>query len=153
MISLTPIAHVRGGRAQPIDDHWANIEAHIELSERFEPDALAGLETFSHLEVIFRFHLVAPERERTGARHPRNRADWPKVGIFAQRGKARPNRLGVSRCRILGVEGRRIHVVGLDAIDGTPVLDLKPWMQEFAPLGPVRQPPWSQILMADYYRS
>jgi tRNA-Thr(GGU) m(6)t(6)A37 methyltransferase TsaA len=153
MISLTPIAHVRGGRAQPIDDHWANIEAHIELSERFEPEALAGLETFSHLEVIFRFHLVAPERERTGARHPRNRTDWPKVGIFAQRGKARPNRLGVSRCRILGVEGRRIHVVGLDAIDGTPVLDLKPWMQEFAPLGPVRQPPWSQILMADYYRS
>jgi tRNA (Thr-GGU) A37 N-methylase len=71
--------------------------------------------------------------------------------VFAQRGKNRPNRIGVSRCRVLGVSGLDVEVEGLDAIDGTPVLDVKPWMDEFAPIGQVRQPQWSTELMAHYY--
>ena len=78
----------------------------------------------------------------------RGNTDWPRVGIFAQRGKDRPNRIGVSRCAILGVDGLRIAVRGLDAVDGTPVLDLEPWMDEFAPQGPTRQPAWASELMA-----
>ena len=62
---------------------------------------------------------------------------WPKVGIFAQRGKNRPNQIGVTICKIVSVEGLSVHVEGLDAIDGTPVLDLKPWVAEFGPRGPV----------------
>jgi tRNA (Thr-GGU) A37 N-methylase len=96
-------------------------------------------------------HQVDPAKVETGARHPRERKDWPLVGIFAQRGKARPNRIGVSRCRLLGVDGLDVHVEGLDAIDGTPVLDVKPWMDEFAPRGRTRQPDWSRELMRDYY--
>ena len=110
-----------------------------------------GLNDFSHLEVVYSFHLVPESKIQTSARHPRNRKDWPKVGIFSQRGKNRPNRLGVSVCRIIKVEGTVITVQGLDAIDATPVLDLKPCMREFAPRGEVRQPEWATELMAAYY--
>lgn len=149
--TVTPIAYVRGGRTEPIDDDWGTERCTLELDARFGPEALAGLDAFSHLEVVYLFDRVAESKIETGARHPRERQDWPLVGIFAQRGKARPNRLGVSRCRLLGVEGTRVHVEGLDAIDGTPVLDLKPYMREFGPQGPVSQPDWATELMKDYY--
>ncbi|MCB1741566.1 MAG: SAM-dependent methyltransferase, partial [Gammaproteobacteria bacterium] len=77
---------------------------------------------------------------------------WPKVGIFAQRGKARPNRIGVSVCRLRGVEGGRISVQGLDAIDGTPVLDVKPYMTGFAPRGEVLEPEWAVEIMREYWQ-
>jgi len=80
-----------------------------------------------------------------------HREDWPLVGIFAQRGKNRPNRIGLTTCAILKVEGTRLHVRGLDAIDGTPVLDIKPVMREFLPRGEVRQPEWASELMAEYW--
>jgi tRNA-Thr(GGU) m(6)t(6)A37 methyltransferase TsaA len=142
---------VRGGRPEPVDDDWDQVEARIVLDDRFGAEALAGLDEFSHVEVVYRFHLVAPDAEERGARHPRGREDWPEVGIFAQRAKARPNRIGVSTCRLLGVEGTELRVRGLDAVDGTPVLDVKPYMAEFGPRGEVRQPPWSHALMAGYW--
>src|SRR5690606_8010316 len=126
-IELEPIGWVRGGRAEATDDDWDREVCEIELdADRFGPDALAGLADFSHVEVVFQFHQVAEADVQTGARHPRGRTDWPLVGIFAQRGRVRPNRLGVTTCRVLGVDGLRVRVRGLDAIDGTPVLDLKP---------------------------
>src|SRR5918994_924172 len=86
-----------------------------------------------------------------GPRHPRGNPDWPAVGIRAQRAKARPNRLGVTVCTLAGVDGLRLSVRGLDAIDGTPVLDVKPYMTEFAPGGATTQPAWSTELMRDYW--
>ena len=118
---------------------------------RFDESAVAGLDTFSHVEVVYRFHLVDDEAIAIGARHPRGRADWPAVGIFAQRGRVRPNRLGVSVCRVLGVEGLRVRVQGLDAIDGSPVLDLKPYLSGFAPRGALREPAWAHEIMAGYW--
>jgi tRNA (Thr-GGU) A37 N-methylase len=102
--------------------------------------------------VIFLFHHVASEAVQTGSRHPRERTDWPKVGIFAQRAKDRPNRIGSTLCKIERVDGLHISVHELDAIDGTPVLDIKPYMAEFGPREAVRQPAWSQELMAGYFR-
>jgi tRNA (adenine37-N6)-methyltransferase len=87
------------------------------------------------LEVVFLFHLVRESEIATGSGHPRNRLDWPKVGIFAQRGKNRPNRIGVTICRLLSVENLSLELAGLDAIFGAPVLDIKPYMQEFAARG------------------
>jgi tRNA (Thr-GGU) A37 N-methylase len=87
----------------------------------------------------------------TGARHPRNNTAWPRVGIFAQRGKNRPNRIGSTICRVLRIDGRELYVAELDAIDKTPVLDIKPVMAEFLPREPVRQPRWSQELMSRYW--
>jgi tRNA (Thr-GGU) A37 N-methylase len=97
-------------------------------------------------------HGVSPERIETVARHPRNNVNYPKVGIFAQRAKSRPNRIGVSRCRIINVARLEITVQALDAIDGTPVIDIKPYMEEFAPIGDVCQPEWSREIMSQYYR-
>ncbi|MFT4030098.1 MAG: TrmO family methyltransferase [Protaetiibacter sp.] len=71
--------------------------------------------------------------------------------VISQRGKNRPNRIGTTICKVLGVDGTVLRVSGLDAIDGTPVLDLKPWMTEFGPRGAVRQPAWSTELMAEYW--
>jgi tRNA (Thr-GGU) A37 N-methylase len=88
---------------------------------------------------------------QTAARRPRSNPGWPEVGIFAQRAKMRPNRLGVSVCRLLKIDGLTLHVDSLDAIDGSPVLDLKPYMREFGPRGEVGQPPWSSELMAGYW--
>ena len=150
-IALRPVGHVRGGRAEPIDDGWDSVTATIELAPPFGPEALAGLDGFSHVEVVFLFHRVAETAIVAGARHPRGRTDWPKVGVFAQRGKDRPNRLGVTICRLIAVEGATLRVAGLDATDGTPVLDLKPVMRGFLPRGEVSEPDWARELMRDYW--
>jgi len=151
-LELTPVGVVVGGRSGPEDDDWAEVRATVRLdSEQFSPAAVAGLEEFSHLEVVYVFDRADPAKTQSGARHPRGRADWPQVGIFAQRGKDRPNHLGVSRCRLLHVAGLDLTVEALDAIDGTPVLDVKPWMAEFGPIGQVHQPRWASELMARYY--
>jgi tRNA-Thr(GGU) m(6)t(6)A37 methyltransferase TsaA len=151
MISLDPVGTVVGGRSEPIDDHWGSVESIIRLNaDRFGPDAVAGLDDFSHLCVVFQFDMVDEHDVVLGARHPRGNTAWPKVGMFAQRAKMRPNRLGVSACELVLVEGLDLHVRGLDAIDGTPVLDVKPFMREFEPMG-THQPAWATELMQGYY--
>lgn len=149
---MVPVGVVAGGRPDVRDDDWDAERAIIRLdAERFGPEAVAGLDAFSHLEVVFVFDRVDPAGVATGARRPRGNPDWPQVGIFAQRAKDRPNRLGVSRCVLERVDGLDLHVAGLDAVDGTPVLDVKPYMSEFGPRGPVHQPAWSRELMAGYW--
>ena len=151
-IVLKPIGFVRGGRSEPIDDDWDSVEAVIALdAAQFKPDATASLSDFSHIEVVFHFNRVPDDEVSSGARHPRGRQDWPLVGIFAQRGKGRPNRIGVTVCRLLSVDGLLLRVKGLDAIDGTPVLDIKPVMTGFLPRGAIREPDWSRALMAGYW--
>jgi tRNA (adenine37-N6)-methyltransferase len=151
VISLEPIGVVVGGRSEPIDDNWGSVEAIIRLdTDRFGLDVVEGLDAFSHVCVVFQFHLVDESDIVTGARHPRGNPDWPKVGMFAQRAKMRPNRLGVSACALERVDGLDLHVRGLDAIDGTPVLDIKPFMREFEPTG-TDQPAWATELMEGYY--
>lgn len=151
-IQLRPVGIVRGGRSEPVDDDWADVEADVVLDERFPEDATAGLGEFSHLDVVFHFDRVDAADVHVAARHPRGRTDWPAVGIFAQRARARPNRLGVTTCELVAVEGRRIRVRGLDAIDGSPVVDIKPTMEEFLPRTDLRQPAWSRELMRGYWR-
>lgn len=152
IIEIEPIGFVRGGRNEAVDDDWGKVKARIELdATRFGPESLAGLEDFSHLVIVYHFHLADPAKVELHARRPRNNPDWPKVGIFSQRGKNRPNHLGVSTCAILGVEGTSVLVQGLDAVDGTPVLDLKPYFREFEPRNVVREPAWVAELMSQYW--
>jgi tRNA (adenine37-N6)-methyltransferase len=150
-IELESIGTVRGGRREPTDDGWDAEHCTIELDDRFDASALAGLEEFSHVEVVYHFHLVDESDVVAGARRPRGRSDWPEVGIFAQRGRVRPNRLGVTVCRLDSVDGRTIRVHGLDAIDGTPVLDVKPYLGGFAARGEVVEPAWAAEIMAEYW--
>ena len=153
-VTLEPIGFVRGGRTAATDDDWGRSLARIELDgDRFTTDALAGLGDFSHVEVVFLFHNVAESEIEPGARRPRGNPDWPLIGIFAQRARVRPNRLGVSVCRVLAVHELAIEVEGLDAIDGTPVLDIKPVMKGFLPRGVLREPRWASEIMHGYWRA
>ncbi|AZS23069.1 MULTISPECIES: SAM-dependent methyltransferase [unclassified Caulobacter] len=151
-IVMTPIGRVEGGRPEPEDDDWGASLARIVLDPaHFDDEALQGLEAFSHAEVVFVFDKVGDDQIITGARHPRGNTAWPRVGIFAQRGKNRPNRIGVTICEVVSVAGRVLEVRGLDAIDGTPVLDIKPVMSGFAPRGAVREPAWAKAIMEAYW--
>lgn len=151
-VTLQPIGVVRDGRTTGEDDNWGGFISTIELdTDRFGADALAALDTFSHVIVIFHFHLLDEASAERGGRRPRGRQDWPVVGIFAQRAKRRPNRIGVTTCRLVGVNDTRLTVEGLDAMAGTPVLDLKPYMAEYEPRGEVSQPAWSHELMMSYF--
>ena len=101
------MGHVRGGRDVVEDDAWGGVVSRIELDTGVvEPSATAGLDGFSHVEVVYLFDRVDPAAVCTGARHPRGRTDWPEVGILAQRAKDRPNRIGVTVCQLRAVEVR-----------------------------------------------
>jgi tRNA (adenine37-N6)-methyltransferase len=150
---MVPIGWVACPRTEPIDDNWGEVVSGVHLDgERFAADSLKGLDEFSHIDVLYVFDQVAEDSYEVGARRPRGNPEWPSVGVFAQRNKRRPNRIGVCTCELLEVSGIELTVRGLDAIDGSPVLDLKPYMTEFAPRGPVRQPHWSQELMRGYWQ-
>ncbi|MFN8434447.1 MAG: SAM-dependent methyltransferase [Anaerolineales bacterium] len=151
MIQLTPIATVKNARIEIEDDNWGDVVSIIELDSSLPEEALLEIESFSHAEIIYHFHLVSDAKIETRSSHPRNNPDWPKVGILSQRGKNRPNRLGATIVKVLKREGRQLHVQGLDAINGTPILDIKPVMREFLPREEIHQPDWSIELMKNYW--
>lgn len=148
-IALTPIAFVKNARKQKSDDYWGQVVSEIELADAMLTESLDGIEDFSHLEIIF--HLNQAGKTITGSEHPRENPNWPKVGIFAQRKKDRPNHLGLTTVTLLEKKGRTLVVANLDAIDGTPVLDIKPVFEEYKPKGPHRQPEWTRELMKNYW--
>lgn len=148
--TLSAIGHVEGGRGPAEDDQWGASRAAI-IIDALPADALTGLDSFSHCEVVFIFDRLPESEITTGSRHPRGNSDWPLIGILAQRGRNRPNRIGVSICRVIAVSGNRVEVEGLDAIDGTPVLDIKPVLKDFLPRGTVHEPDWARAIMADYW--
>ncbi|MEU5430898.1 SAM-dependent methyltransferase [Streptomyces olivoreticuli] len=151
-IQIVPVAHVVGGRVEPTDDYWGGTQAIIRIDgDRFPPQATQGLDEFSHLEIVFHFHLTDPSDLNLAARRPRDNPDWPEVGTFGHRNMRRFNWLGVSRCRLLKVDGLDLHVEDLDAVDGTPVIDIKPWFEEMGPRGEVRQPAWTGEMLGDYF--
>ena len=151
-ITVRPIGRVVGGRDEAVDDRWDAVASTIELDpEQLEP----GPPTAWPTSPTSRWCSASTASTRTPcagapATHGGGR-DWPSVGILAQRAKDRPNRIGVTVCRVVGVGPHAIEVTGLDAVDGTPVLDVKPYLAEFGPRGELRQPAWSTELMAEYW--
>ncbi|EEM05608.1 transcriptional regulator [Bacillus pseudomycoides] len=152
MFSLRPIAFVHNERKMIMDDEWGDVQSLITLTDSYAEESIQGIEDFSHIEVIFYFHKVKDEQIQYSARHPRNNKEYPKIGIFAQRGKNRPNRLGATIAKVVRREGKSIVVEGLDAIDGTPILDIKPVMREFLPNEDILQPEWVTDLMKEYWK-
>ncbi len=150
--TVHPVGTVVAGRVDPANtDHWGAVMSTIAVDERFGPDSLAGLADFSHVEVLFVFDQASERDDYTGTRSPRNRSDLPGVGVFAERGPRRPNRIGATICEVVAVEGCTVRVRGLDAVQGSPVLDLKPVLRQFLPTG-VRQPDWVDALMREYFQ-
>jgi tRNA (adenine37-N6)-methyltransferase len=149
-ISLQVIAHVRNGRDSADDRGWGKVESRIELDPAFAA-GLEGLDQFSHAVVVFYMHLDPDREPATLRRRPRGRPDMPLVGVFAQRGRMRPNPIGVSSVDILRVEPGAVVVRGLDAVEGTPVLDLKPYAPVFDRRDQARTPDWIDRLMQGYF--
>jgi tRNA-Thr(GGU) m(6)t(6)A37 methyltransferase TsaA len=144
---------VHNARSDPQDsDHWGDVESTIVVEPRFGDRCLTGLADFSHVEVLFFFDRLAEREDYRQLLRPRGRADLPEVGVFADRGPRRPNRIGCTICEIVSARGRELRVRGLDAVNGTPVLDIKPVIRQFLPRH-IRQPEWGDRLMAEYFSS
>ena len=150
-IDMTPIGVVVGAATEATDDHWGPVEATIELdAELLGPDATAGLDEFSHLEVVFVFDRVADDDITVGRAIPGDEPTGPPSGSWRNGPRAAPT-ASVSPCASSSPSRATLRVRGLDAIDGTPVLDVKPYMSAFGPRGAVRQPAWVEELMRDYW--
>ena len=150
-IVMQAIAIVHSPVAEPVDENWGGVESRIV----FDPElrgGLRGLEEFSHVVVVAYLHRAAFDRGRHLVRRPRGLATMPQVGIFAQRAKDRPNPIGITVVPLVAVEADGIRVRGLDAIDGTPVLDVKPYFAEFDSAAESRSPKWVGELMKGYFR-
>ncbi len=150
-ITLQPIASVKNSRTEPGDDHWEAIVADIELADHIPTEAFDGISNFSHLEIIYYFDKVKDE-DIVLSGHPRGNPNYPLVGIFGQRKKDRPNKIGLATVELLEHNGRSIKVKFLDAINGTPVLDIKPVFREFEPKTSIKQAAWVADLMKQYWK-
>jgi tRNA-Thr(GGU) m(6)t(6)A37 methyltransferase TsaA len=150
MTTIEPIAVVRSAVADGKDEDWGQVVAEIEVAPPFVP-GLAGIEQFSHLLIIYWMHGASFSPATDLVRRPRGRADMPELGIFAQRAKHRPNPIGVTAVRLVERAGARLRVAGLDALDGTPVLDIKPYFAAFDRVAAPVEPEWVGRLMQGYF--
>lgn len=151
-IIIKPIAFVVNNRNNVADDYWGSIVSEIKLIDEIPNEALDGVEAFSHLEILFYFHKSPTDSLSSYSNHPRENKKWPKVGIFAQRRKNRPNSIGATIVEIIERKPRSIFVKNLDADHGTPIIDIKPVLKEFLPQSDIRQPLWASELMENYWK-
>ena len=139
----------------PVDEmsqgNWATVESEIHLSPEYAP-GLQGLEGFSHVLVVFFLDRAQGfDLSKQLLRRPRGMEDLQELGVFAQRTKYRPNPIGVTAVKLLGIEGNVVRVQALDALDGTPVLDIKPYMPPFDRVDEVTMPPWVGRFIEGYF--
>ena len=149
-MNLKPIGWVKSPVAEPSDENWGSVFSEIHLDAAFAP-GLQGLGQFSHVIVIFFMHESTFDPGHDLVRRPQGRADMPEIGIFAQRAKHRPNPIGITAVELMGIEQNVLRVRGLDAIDGTPVLDIKPYYPVFDLMEQARVPEWVTRLMEGYF--
>jgi tRNA (adenine37-N6)-methyltransferase len=123
---IKPIGHVENEAEDIGFNDWKALVSRLVIDETYA-EALDGIEQFSHLFVICWLHLPGKVLLK---RHPRDQEDLPIVGIFATRSQLRPNRLGLHLVRLLKREGNELLVKGLDAINGTPLVDIKPYIPQ-----------------------
>jgi tRNA (adenine37-N6)-methyltransferase len=147
---LTVIGRVRSPVKEQSDEGWGQFLARIEMEEPYRA-GLQGLEDFSHAVILTYLHQAGFDPAKHLVRRPRGLASMPELGIFAQRAKDRPNPIGLSVVEILAVQAGALLVRGLDAIDGTPVLDIKPYFPVFDRPREARAPAWVDELMQGYF--
>ena len=149
-MEFRPIGFVNSPVTEAVDEDWGRVISRIHLTKPWGR-GLKGLEEFSHLVVVFHMHQAAHDPKTDLVRRPRGRADMPAAGIFAQRARHRPNPIGITAVRLLEIQGSTLTVQGLDAIDGTPVLDIKPYVPEFDRVARPRVPGWMRKLLKGYF--
>lgn len=149
-MDLSPIGRIQSPVVVASDKGWGAIVSEIHLEAALAP-GLQGLEQFSHIVVVFLLHQSTFDPTRDLVRRPQGRADMPELGIFAQRARHRPNPIGITAVELVGIEQNVLRVRGLDAIDGTPVLDIKPYFPAYDRVEQVRVPEWVGRLMEGYF--
>jgi tRNA-Thr(GGU) m(6)t(6)A37 methyltransferase TsaA len=149
-ITFLPIGYVESPIIEEQDEDWGNVESILRINPEYT-NGLIGLEDFSHIILIFFMHQAKFNIEDHLVRHPRGRLDMPNIGIFAQRAKHRPNSIGITTVKLLNIQENEIHVIGLDAINGTPILDIKPYVSQFDRPSDYIQPEWINRLMEGYF--
>jgi len=145
------VAYIRNERSEALDDNWDDVASTVELAADVPSDALKGLSEFSHVEIVFFADWAEDVPPAPWHRHPRGNENWPDVGVFAQRNKDRPNRILLTTVELEEVGERFLRVRGLDGIDGTPVLDIKPVFRWSVPRGELRVATWSEELGESYF--
>lgn len=150
MVKLEPIGTVRSPVSEGVDKDWGGVISEIHLADHLAP-GLSGLEQFSHVIVVFLMHKSSFNLETDLVRRPQGSSDMPELGIFAQRAKHRPNPIGVTAVELINIHGNIATVKGLDAIDGTPVLDIKPYFPAYDRVEKASVPEWVERLMAGYF--
>ena len=126
-INLTPIGFVRNNIKEPGIEDWRTVTSEIIIEEDLK-EALSRIDEFSHIIVIYWMHKLSPSQRSIIKVHPKANQNLPLVGVFASRSPARPNPIGVTTVKLLERRDNVLKVTGLDAIDGTPVLDIKPYI-------------------------
>lgn len=149
-ITLEVIGYVESPVKDQTDEGWGELEARVVLQPEYR-EGLQGIEQFSHALIVTFLHQALFEPAKHLVRRPRGIDSMPKVGIFAQRAKDRPNPLGVTAVSIVGVEPGVLVVRGLDAIDGTPVVDVKPYYPAYDRVNSAAVPEWVDRLMQGYF--
>ena len=149
-MKIEPIGVVRSPVTEAVDEGWGGVVSEIHLQESLAA-GLQGIEQFSHILVIFFMHQSTFDLAADLVRRPRGRSDMPLVGAFAQRARHRPNPIGITTVQLVEVKGNVLRVKGLDAVDGTPVLDLKPYLPAFDCRPGAKIPQWVERLMEGYF--
>ncbi|MGO9139674.1 MAG: tRNA (N6-threonylcarbamoyladenosine(37)-N6)-methyltransferase TrmO [Syntrophales bacterium] len=149
-IKLEPIGNVLSSVTERMDKNWGEIKSKIILNSDYI-GALLGLENFSHAIIVTYLHQAKYEKEKHLQRRPRNLETMPKVGIFSQRAKDRPNPIGITAVEIISVGDDYLEIKGLDAINETPVLDIKPYYPQYDRMDSPKVPEWVDRLMKNYF--
>lgn len=140
-VTYKPIGVVRNPVRKSRPDGWEGVKSDLILREELEP-ALDAIEGFSHVIVVFHIDRVPREARRLQV-EVGNEAEPPQRGVLATRSQLRPNPIGTSVVRVLHRRKNAIRVQGLDALDGTPVLDIKPYLPAFDAVPDARLPDWA----------
>jgi tRNA-Thr(GGU) m(6)t(6)A37 methyltransferase TsaA len=140
-INLTPIGFVKNAVTEPQGEDWQTIISEIIVNEDMK-EALSGIGEFSHIIVIYWMHKTPASQRSIKKVHPKRNLNLPLVGVFATRSPARPNPIGIATIKLLECRDNILKVIGLDAIDGTPVLDIKPHIPGSDSPTPARIPGW-----------
>ncbi len=149
-IAIKPIGTVSSPVRDGVDENWGAVISEIHLEPEFR-EGLKGLDSFSHVIVVFYMHRSSFDTSQDLLRRPQGRAGMPFTGIFAQRAKHRPNPIGITAVKIVEIKNDVVVVQGLDAIDGTPVLDLKPYYPAYDMRADACVPDWVNELMKNYF--
>ncbi len=149
-MNFNPIGIVKSPVKEGVDSNWGDVISEFHLNKELI-DGLNGIEEFSNIIVVFYMDRSTFDKDRDIKRKPQGRDDMPEVGIFAQRAKHRPNPIGITNVRLLSVNENVLKVQGLDAIDNTPIFDIKPHFPVYDSCNKIKVPEWVDRLMKGYF--